>query len=574
MDAQGWQVNRLQFPDGLHAMITAQHLPVIDDYLRDLRDAVATVKADPSLAGKGRAATYGMMAHLPLRGVVRNKVLTLFANAYRAGGAPLELDSHRTAAKQAAAGTCGRLVRGEPAAAPLNGQRAARRGLAAGPGTGPKTACSSPDGYHDDADLIQARSRAPAWRCADMRPQDVTELLALAALWGASFLFMRLGAAEFGPVALAALRVGLAALVLLPLLWQRRQVTVLRDRWADIAVVGVVNSAMPFVLFGVAALALNAGLSSIFNASAPLWAAFIAWAWLGERLTRWRVFGLVLGFAGVLWLAWDKASVKPGEHGVSAALAIAACLAATLCYGFGANYTKRRLGGVAPLAVATGSQLAAALALALPAWWLWPAAMPSAMAWASIVGSGLALHRLGLLAVFPPDRPCRRGAGHHRDFPDPCVRAAVGCAVPRRVADVGDAGGLHGDPAGHLVDHGRRGAACAALSRERMYGGIQRRLQIAQRLRCSTSSRWRPWRSRCSSSSSARMRALGWRAQRRLRLAQQRCQRRAFRSGTRPATRPGRDIAVALEALRRTARRRRCSSGSARRCVSAVETSR
>ena len=93
MDAKGWQVNRLQFPDGLHAMITAQHLPVVDDYLRDLRDAVATVKADPSLAGKGRAATYGMMAHLPLRGVVKSKVLTLFANAYRAGGAPLDLDA-------------------------------------------------------------------------------------------------------------------------------------------------------------------------------------------------------------------------------------------------------------------------------------------------------------------------------------------------------------------------------------------------------------------------------------------------------------------------------------------------
>jgi len=93
MDARGWQVNRLQFPEGLHAMITAQHLPVIDDYLSDLRDAVATVRADPSLAGKGHAATYGMMAHLPLRGMVRHKVLELFANSYRAGGPPLSLDA-------------------------------------------------------------------------------------------------------------------------------------------------------------------------------------------------------------------------------------------------------------------------------------------------------------------------------------------------------------------------------------------------------------------------------------------------------------------------------------------------
>ena len=233
-----------------------------------------------------------------------------------------------------------------------------------------------------------------------MKPQDIFELMALAALWGASFLFMRLGAAEFGPVALAVLRVGLAALVLLPLLWQRRQLTALHGHWADIAMVGVVNSALPFVLFAVAALALSAGLSSIFNASAPLWAAFIAWAWLGERLTRARVVGLVLGFAGVLWLAWDKASVKPGEHGVSTGLAVAACLAATLCYGFGANYTKRRLGGVAPLAVATGSQLAAALVLALPAWWLWPATAPSAIAWASVIGLALPCTALAYLLYF------------------------------------------------------------------------------------------------------------------------------------------------------------------------------
>jgi sphinganine-1-phosphate aldolase len=88
LDAKGWLINRLQFPDGLHAMITAQHLPVIDDYLRDLRAAVQAVSADPQLADQGRAATYGMLAHLPLRGVVRHKVLELFADGYRAGAPP------------------------------------------------------------------------------------------------------------------------------------------------------------------------------------------------------------------------------------------------------------------------------------------------------------------------------------------------------------------------------------------------------------------------------------------------------------------------------------------------------
>jgi len=91
MDTKGWTVNRLQRPDGLHAMITAGHLAVVDDYLRDLKDAVATVKAHPELAGSGSAATYGMLSHVPLRGLVRQKVLDLFAQMYQPGGANVDL---------------------------------------------------------------------------------------------------------------------------------------------------------------------------------------------------------------------------------------------------------------------------------------------------------------------------------------------------------------------------------------------------------------------------------------------------------------------------------------------------
>ena len=233
-----------------------------------------------------------------------------------------------------------------------------------------------------------------------MKAADGAQLLSLGALWGASFLFMRLGAAEFGPVALAALRVGLASLVLLPLLLGRGQAAALRAHWRAIAFVGVVNSAIPFVLFSVAALAINAGLSAIFNATAPLWGALVAWAWLGERLNRARTLGLAIGFAGVLWLAWDKASFQPGEHGVSAVVAIGACLLATLCYGFAAHFVKRRLQGVAPLAVAAGSQLAATAALLLPAWWLWPAAVPSSIAWGSAVGLAVLCTALAYLLYF------------------------------------------------------------------------------------------------------------------------------------------------------------------------------
>jgi glutamate/tyrosine decarboxylase-like PLP-dependent enzyme len=91
MDARGWQVNRNQFPAGLHAMVTAQHLQVVDAYLEDLQAAVETVRKHPELAQQGGAATYGMMAHVPLRGMVKKKVLEMYSEQYRAGGGELDL---------------------------------------------------------------------------------------------------------------------------------------------------------------------------------------------------------------------------------------------------------------------------------------------------------------------------------------------------------------------------------------------------------------------------------------------------------------------------------------------------
>jgi drug/metabolite transporter (DMT)-like permease len=217
-----------------------------------------------------------------------------------------------------------------------------------------------------------------------LKTRDQAELLALAALWGASFIFMRLGAGEFGPVALAAVRVAGAALMLLPLLALRGEWPALRAAWRPIALVGVINSALPFVLFGIAALSITAGLSSIFNAAAPLFGAAFAWLWLNERLTRARAVGLTVGLAGVLWLAWrnvnQETAFKPGGTG----WAIGACLLATVLYGFSANFTKRFLGGVPPLAVAAGSQTFAALFLLVPALLFWPAVPPGAHAWGAV----------------------------------------------------------------------------------------------------------------------------------------------------------------------------------------------
>ena len=217
-----------------------------------------------------------------------------------------------------------------------------------------------------------------------MKTRDIVDLLLLAALWGGSFLFIRIGAAEFGPVPLAALRCLGAALFLLPILMLRGQGAALRQHWRALALVGLCNSALPFVLYGVAMLAINAGLSAIFNAATPLWAAAIGAVWLHERLGPMRVLGLLIGLAGVMGLAWDKAGFSANEHGVSAALAIAACLGATALYGFAACFAKKRLSGVPPMALATGSQLSAAIVLAAPALWLRPAVAPGTTAWIAL----------------------------------------------------------------------------------------------------------------------------------------------------------------------------------------------
>ena len=233
-----------------------------------------------------------------------------------------------------------------------------------------------------------------------MRGTDLAELVGLAALWGASFLFMRLGAAEFGPLALAAVRVAGAAALLLPLVRWRGQLAALREHWRPIAVVGLVNSALPFLCYSYAALSITAGLASIFNAATPLFGAAIAWSWLGDRLTPARVAGISIGFAGVLFLVWSNVNTVAGFRPGGSGWAVAACIVATLCYGIGANYTKKRLAGVPPLAVAAGSQLAATVALALPAAWWWPNAAPSAYAWFAVAALAFACTGLAYLLYF------------------------------------------------------------------------------------------------------------------------------------------------------------------------------
>ncbi len=227
-------------------------------------------------------------------------------------------------------------------------------------------------------------------------PSWVGEFVLLASIWGASFLFMRLGAAEFGPLPTAGVRVGVATLFLLPLLVLNGHGPALRRHWKPILIAGLINSAIPFALYSYAVLSITTGMASILNATVPLFGALIAWVWLRDRLTGLRWLGLLVGFAGVALLASEKASFKPGGTG----LAVLACLGACICYGVAASFAKRYLGGVHPLATATGSQIGATLGLLVPTVWFWPAQMPGAGAWAAVVTMGIVCTGVAYILYF------------------------------------------------------------------------------------------------------------------------------------------------------------------------------
>jgi drug/metabolite transporter (DMT)-like permease len=229
-----------------------------------------------------------------------------------------------------------------------------------------------------------------------VKPLDIIELTVLGTLWGGSFLFMRMAAPEFGPVALIAMRVSIASLFLLPLLLRAGLVSQLVEHAPGLFVVGIINSAIPFCLFAFATLSLSAGFTAVINAVAPLFTAVVAFVWLGERLSRLAVFGLAVGFAGVVLLVSDKL----GFNGGAAALGIAAGMLASFSYGIAANYTRVKFTGVGSLELATGSQLAASILLLPLCFWFWPSTTPSMSSWVAVLVLGVVCTGVAYILFF------------------------------------------------------------------------------------------------------------------------------------------------------------------------------
>jgi len=238
-----------------------------------------------------------------------------------------------------------------------------------------------------------------------MSPALALEFVLLAALWGSSFLFMHLGAAEFGALPTAGLRVAMAALFLLPVFLLKGVWVDFRQRARAILFVGLLNSGIPFALFAYAVMHISTGLSSILNATVPLTGAVVAWLWLKDRPGGSRMLGLAIGFGGVILLVAGKSGFSTtglagGADATTSLLAMGACLLATACYGIAASFTKRYLTGTHPLATATGSQIGATFGLALPTLWLWPSAPVSLTAWGALAAVALFCTSIAYILFF------------------------------------------------------------------------------------------------------------------------------------------------------------------------------
>jgi drug/metabolite transporter (DMT)-like permease len=208
------------------------------------------------------------------------------------------------------------------------------------------------------------------------------ELALLGAIWGSSFMFMRVASKDFGAAPLVEIRMVLGTLVLLPFLWRARASFPLK-RWPMLVLVGVINSAIPFLLFAWAAQRAPAGVGAIANSMAVLFTALVGFLFFGEKIGTRRVIALAAGFVGVVVLASGKAA------GASVGWAVVAGSSAAFLYGIGGNLVRRHLTDL-PSTAAAAATLGAGALMTLPfAIAQWPQHEIPARSWFSAAMIGV-----------------------------------------------------------------------------------------------------------------------------------------------------------------------------------------
>jgi drug/metabolite transporter (DMT)-like permease len=228
-----------------------------------------------------------------------------------------------------------------------------------------------------------------------MSVANALRLLLLSAIWGGSFLFMRIGAAPLGPTLLITLRVALAAAFLFVVGAALGKRLRLAANWRHYLILGLLNAALPFLLLAYAAQFISASLLSILNATAPMWSALVGWIWRRTRIARVSAAGLVMGLSGVIMLTGVE-SLTLDSNGSRAMLA---ALGAALCYGIATTYA-RSAPAIDAFANAHGTMWAATL-LVLPTMATVRDVPPyDVTVWASVAGLGILCSGVAYLIYF------------------------------------------------------------------------------------------------------------------------------------------------------------------------------
>ncbi|MPV86960.1 DMT family transporter [Ostreibacterium oceani] len=226
--------------------------------------------------------------------------------------------------------------------------------------------------------------------------QIVGYFLYMAAAWGASFMFMRIGVPEFGAFSFAGLRLLMAGLILSPMLFlvaRRRQE--FKANWLRLSAIALLNLAIPFTLFAIAAHSINASTASVLNATTPMLTGIIAHLIFKDYLTRWQFLGLFIGVVGVALLMLDSAKQHP-SHLNAAFLILIACL----LYAISGNLTKRYLAHIGPMTTAASGLLVSGIAMLPLTFYHFPAQTISLSAWGAVFGIAVLSTALAMLAYY------------------------------------------------------------------------------------------------------------------------------------------------------------------------------